>query len=277
MKTCSRCHEERPDDWYAKHSVSKRTGLQLYKTYCRICKSANTRKDRAERRTGKKTCVKCREVLDISAFRSSDNGLRKACQACEALESRCCKVCHIVKGLDAYRKNGWGGFRQECYSCEGESKRSDRGKALALRLYHAKAASDPIFRIKQNLRSATRRIFKGMTKDSHTFDLLGCSPEDYQAYLTSKFQEGMTMENYGKGGWSIDHITPLASFDIYNPAERARAFHYTNTQPMWEADNLSKCDKLPDGTLGRFLRPKPPQAPSSSLLGDKLADPGAAL
>lgn len=227
----------------------------MYKSYCRNCKTAKNRTERAERRLGKKTCVKCKELLDTAAFHTSQNGLKKACKACEAqLDNRECRICHETKEMSAFRKNGWGGFRQECYQCEGESKRSDRGRAAALRCYHVRAR-DPVNRLVYNLRSSTYRIFKGIEKDEHTLQLLGCSPDEFREYLASKFQEGMTMENYGRGGWSIDHIIPLASVNIYDPVERARALHYTNTQPLWEADNARKGDKLPDGTLGRFLRP----------------------
>ena len=258
MKTCSRCKEDRPDDWYAKHSISK-TRLQLYKSYCRSCKTAANRKERLERKLNKKTCVRCNKLLDTEAFDTSKNGLKNACKACEALEIRECRVCHKTKEVAAFRKNGWGGFREECYQCEAESKRTAKGRAAALRCYYARMARDPMNKVIQNLRCATRRMFLGMSKDKHTSELLGCTYQEYRTYIASKFQEGMTMESYGANGWHIDHVIPLASFDIYDPEERARALHYTNTQPMWASENMSKCDKMPDGTLGRFLRPRPAQ------------------
>ncbi len=265
MKKCSRCSEERPDDWYAKHSISKVDGRQLYKSYCRNCKTAGNRAERAERRLGKKTCVKCKELLDTAAFHTSQNGLKKACKACEAQLDRECRICRETKAMSAFRKNNWGGFRTDCYQCEGERKRTAEGRAAALQCYYVRA-KDPTYRLVRNLRSTTRRVFKGIWKDMHTLELLGCTPEEYRVYMASKFQEGMTMENYGKGGWSIDHIVPLASIDIYNPEARAKALHYTNTQPLWEADNLRKGDKLPDGTLGRFLRPTAPLSEDAECL-----------
>lgn len=54
----------------------------------------------------------------------------------------------------------------------------------------------------------------------------------------------MTWANYGKSGWHIDHIKPCASFDLSDPDQQKACFHYSNLQPLWAFDNLSKGAKL---------------------------------
>lgn len=56
----------------------------------------------------------------------------------------------------------------------------------------------------------------------------------------------MTWDNYGKGSdkWNIDHIRPLASFDLTDPIKFKQAVHYTNLQPLWQKDNLKKGKKV---------------------------------
>jgi len=75
-------------------------------------------------------------------------------------------------------------------------------------------------------------------------ELLGCSKEDFKLYLSSKFTDGMSWDNYGRTGWHIDHITPLSSFDLTNEDELAAACHYTNMQPLWARDNIIKGNKI---------------------------------
>ena len=41
----------------------------------------------------------------------------------------------------------------------------------------------------------------------------------------------------------IDHIKPLIEFDLTDPKEQFKAFHYLNTQPLWMHDNRVKSDK----------------------------------
>jgi hypothetical protein len=48
----------------------------------------------------------------------------------------------------------------------------------------------------------------------------------------------MNWQNYGQ--WHIDHIRPCASFDLKDPIEQAKCFNYTNLQPLWAKENLSK-------------------------------------
>lgn len=49
---------------------------------------------------------------------------------------------------------------------------------------------------------------------------------------------GMSWEN--RSEWELDHKHPLSRFDLSDPAQRARACHYTNIQPLWRSDNRRK-------------------------------------
>ena len=42
----------------------------------------------------------------------------------------------------------------------------------------------------------------------------------------------MSWENYGKGGWVIDHAMPCDFFDLTDEIMQKRCFHWTNLQPI---------------------------------------------
>ncbi len=48
----------------------------------------------------------------------------------------------------------------------------------------------------------------------------------------------MTRENHGER--HIDHIKPCAEFDLNNPEEQKKCFHFSNLQPLWAEENISK-------------------------------------
>jgi hypothetical protein len=99
------------------------------------------------------------------------------------------------------------------------------------------------FRLIKNLRRRTCAVIRGRYKSAPTLKLLGCSVDECKAYLESKFQPGMTWDNYGLYGWHIDHIIPCDAFDLSDPQQQKKCFHYTNLQPLWWRDNLSKGKK----------------------------------
>jgi hypothetical protein len=59
------------------------------------------------------------------------------------------------------------------------------------------------------------------------------------AHLEARFVEGMTWDNHGTA-WHVDHVVPVAVFDLTTEEGQRAAFHYTNCQPLWAKDNLSK-------------------------------------
>jgi hypothetical protein len=78
------------------------------------------------------------------------------------------------------------------------------------------------------------------TKNKTTMEYVGCNIDNVRTHLEAQFSEGMTWEKQGE--WHIDHRRPCASFNLDNEEERHMCFHYTNLQPMWGPDNLSKND-----------------------------------
>ena len=99
-------------------------------------------------------------------------------------------------------------------------------------------------KIKHRLRTRINTAIKGLLKIGSPIKELGCSIEQFKKHIENQFQPGMTWENYGRTGWHIDHIKPLASFDLENPVEFKEACHYTNLQPLWAIDNLRKSDSI---------------------------------
>jgi hypothetical protein len=99
-------------------------------------------------------------------------------------------------------------------------------------------------KIKHNLRTRINLVLKGKIKSGSTIDVLGCDIKFFIQHIENKFLPGMTWENHSRRGWHIDHIIPCASFDLSDPEQQKKCFHYTNLQPLWAEDNLRKSDKI---------------------------------
>jgi hypothetical protein len=100
-----------------------------------------------------------------------------------------------------------------------------------------------IMNISRSIRSGLTYISE--TKSSKTNDILGCSINEFKNYLSSKFVNGMSFDNYGE--WHLDHIIPI-SFGR-TKEEIIQLNHYTNFQPLWKEDNFAKGCKLTETAL----------------------------
>lgn len=102
--------------------------------------------------------------------------------------------------------------------------------------------SDPLKKLCVCSRNRISKFLDGKVKSASTQKIVGCSWEDLKVYIESLFKEGMSWENYGINGWHVDHIIPLSSGKTLEEIEKL--CHFSNLQPLWWHENLSKGAKI---------------------------------
>lgn len=163
----------------------------------------------------------------------------KYCQKCKSVKSK------DMFGLDNRRKDL---LTPTCKECVKKYRDSHKSHKLQYDRQYVKDRwkNDVEYRIVRKMRANLRTCLKNykLKKTEKTFELIGCSIETFRKHMEQKFQVGMNWDNHGVKGWHIDHIIPCSHFDLKNIEEQKKCFHYTNLQPLWWYDNLSKSDKL---------------------------------
>lgn len=166
------------------------------------------------------TCKKCSNAsIRQNRLNRSDVDCKKCGKRIGKDTKNClCRIC-FLKYQGSFRNKG-----------------TDRNERQAHR-YN----TDYLYRLDKCIRSLIYRSLRG-SKSTATEKYLGCTIIELKEYLESKFQYGMSWNNYGRNGWHIDHIIPSSSADSLE--ELIRLQHYTNLQPLWEIDNLQKGAKI---------------------------------
>ena len=125
-----------------------------------------------------------------------------------------------------------------------EYKEKNRDKiALSHTTYlMGKYNTDIQYKLRSLLRGRLWFAIKRNKKAGSAVRDLGCTISELKFYLEGKFTDGMSWDSFGE--WHIDHIIPLSFFDLSNREQFIKACHYTNLQPLWAKDNLSKNKKF---------------------------------
>lgn len=110
---------------------------------------------------------------------------------------------------------------------------------------------DSLFKLRINIGNLIAMTLKRKNhyKKSRTHEILGCDYQYFKQHLERQFTKGMTWENQGQ--WHLDHIYPVSL--AKDEQELIRLNHYTNFQPMWAKDNLSKHNKIVPYTQIKFI------------------------
>ena len=186
-----------------------------------------------------KTCRQCsteKSIIEFDKHISTKDGYYHKCRACILLIKRN----QIEISTDSIK------FYSTREISEIQDKhareRKNQNKIKLKQRTKKRREIDSLFRLRQNIRSLIRSSIKngGFSKRTKTYEILGCSFEEFKKYIESKFKLGMTWENYGT--WEYDHITPV-SWAI-NEDEIIKLNHYTNLQPLWREENIAKSNRF---------------------------------
>lgn len=207
----------------------------------------------------KRTCKSCKKELDKSHFLPKF----KICKPCKinpiVPNSKVCIICKIEKNIEDYppRPSQWDGHRNECVECYtslrkiiGKKYREKNKNSIRERgkIYHKnRMETDITYRVKIISRNLIRKsLYKsGYTKRSRTYQILGCSYEEFRSHLENQFLEGMNWEN--RNLWEIDHIVPISI--AKSEEEMLILNHYQNLRPLWKGENQKKSNEITDEVL----------------------------
>ena len=167
-----------------------------------------------------KNCSKCKEVKSYEFFykhKAYKDGYQTTCKSC------------IIKN-------------QKKYSLENKKRLDKYRNEYYKEYFKNKRNNDDLFKLTSNIRSLIYISIKkqGYTKKTKTHKILGCSFEEFKQHLEKQFTKGMNWENQGK--WHLDHIYPTSLAKTQE--EIIKLNHYTNFQPMWAKENISKGNKI---------------------------------
>lgn len=213
--------------------------------------------------TEHKWCRKCSAWVDLSLFhknKQNTDGLEQTCSLC--------KKRYVEENKEKIRERRKAYYwenpeRHRQYTAEWVKKNQERIKTYKQKWYQENKSRlrdinrkwnqknemkkyylDISFRLKKILRTELRSAVKRDWKKGKTLDLLGCSISFLKSHLESMFDKYMSWDNYGTY-WHIDHIVPIASFDLSDPEQQKLCFHYSNLQPLEATENMRKGAKIP--------------------------------
>ena len=143
----------------------------------------------------------------------------------------------------------WGDENREWYNLRAKIyKDNNKNAVLKSRRENVKIRKlkDPIFKFSENIRALVAMSFKRgeleFKKKNRTEQILGCKMSFFINYILDKCPEGVTLKDFGRYGYQLDHIIPISS--ALTESDVLKLNHYTNFQPLFWRDNILKSNKL---------------------------------
>ena len=187
-------------------------------------------------------CSQCKKTFTPDFGRGKRSHTAKYCsQPCRDAAERDSKL-RWLEANPELRKEVANAYARKVIEEKGEQWKKVRKRNAEY--IKDRLNSDDDYRLTHNLRTRLNRALKQYkaSKRTSVTKLIGCSIEELRAHLENQFVDGMTWENWTRDGWHIDHIKPIASFDRPDDPD---CWHYTNLQPLWASENMSKGSKAP--------------------------------
>lgn len=228
VKTCSKCGVTKKLSEFHRNNHNK----DGYKGQCKVCCSNYTQANIEKKREyERRTRYKYRDKINEKARRHREtDGYKKRRAEWEKSEEK-------RAYFRAYTTTPE--YRAKIRKYRAENTDLIRSRELGR---ERKYRQNPHVKIVHSLRARLNKLLRlgGGNKVDPLNDIIGCDAEFLRKHIESQFTKGMNWGNYSKGGWHIDHIIPCACFDLTDPEQQKQCFNFSNLQPLWAEDNLSK-------------------------------------
>lgn len=250
-KKCTRCGKIQPlDDFHHKQSRCKHCRCQIAKARRKALQHDPRFREQQQEQLRRRRVARamCRAPRMYECYK-------------KAKESQCTGNLEEYAHWSEHRSLGWctqANWRkkrktikaaQNCKQCGRHSGTttycSDRCK------YRWRYRNDPDFRrrecARRQMRKSTkcdhvaavlRRVLAGGGGGKELPDLIGCDAKTFYAHMVRRRPSDMSDEDMATSDMHIDHIFGRKYFNLNDPDEWHRCWHYSNMRPLWAADNL---------------------------------------
>jgi hypothetical protein len=269
-KVCDTCGEIKIAN--VDFSIRREKGTEYIRNTCKKCrchKEKQRREDNKTRDFNLHICSKCKQSkhadqYDIIVKR---NGEKKSAKCKECRKDfldyqknwRSQNKSHVRVNYTMNKKS----ILQKCMEYRNRNKHKIK---LFKHIYYQKRENklrknmnitlrrkrDYLFRLLCNMRSRIRTLLKGSKKDC--FDnLTGCTRMELVKWLEYQFTSDFSWDNYGKV-WHVDHVIPLAFFNLACYKEQKLALNWSNLRPLKAIENMSKNAFIIENVITEHMR-----------------------
>lgn len=233
MKECSKCATVKLLEDFNKCSSSK-DGRQYQ---CRECERAYrlANKDKIKQRVA----IYIRENKEIRTEKMREwrtKNPEKARETARAWRNKNREKERIQK-KEYYENNK---EKIQAYAKEWGEKNKEKMTEYRREYMREYRKTNPNYAIRHRMSNRLRELIYNGKNGHKTVDFIGCSIDFLKSHLESLFSPEMSWERFLNGEIHIDHIRPCCSFDLTDPEQQRKCFHYTNLQPLWAVDNWKK-------------------------------------
>lgn len=230
LKRCTKCLREKPATADFFHAYKRSPDGR--RSVCRGCRAKDHADNRGER------LLKRREHYQANKDRLLESV--RAYYRANAEEQRQAALARHYRNRDLRLQ------QMKAYRAENRDALLEKQRTRLNAAFRVKYGTDIEFTLRHRTRALIRVTLKNGRKGVRMKDVLGYDVSDLRAHLERQFTRGMNWEKFMAGEIHIDHIVPVAAFNIRaadSPEFRA-CWALSNLRPMWASENLSKSDKV---------------------------------
>lgn len=198
-----------------------------------------------------RTCTRCAVSMaanleNFPPHKIGKHGLHSRCRPCKKLDD----AERRARPDQQQRQAEWRDGNREKIKKYNNDYRAAGYKSTIHSVPWAKAKyrTDPVFNLTVKSRSAVRGLIKrkGIAAGGGSSKYLPFTRIELVAHIEKQFKSGMSWDDVLAGRIHIDHITPIAAFNIkeLGDSEFLACWSLANLRPIWARENLEKNDRV---------------------------------